>query len=154
MLLSEVIKYPILTEKTYGLMEKGIYTFAVSPKTHKIEIKKAVEFIFNVKVEKVSIINIDKKPKRVGRFNGFTNSVKKAYVYLAQGNSINLFPQDPSVEQELKTKEVEAESAKTKKASDAEKRAAEKIAAKNIKSTKANTSASTPKIRVRKVADK
>ena len=61
--VNEVIKYPILSEKTYAQMANGIYAFAVDIRTNKVEVKKSIEFIFEVKVKKVNIINIDKKPK-------------------------------------------------------------------------------------------
>lgn len=126
--ISEVIKFPILTEKTYDQMSKGIYTFAVDPRTNRAQVKKTVEFIFEVKVDKVNIINVDKKPKKLGRYEGFTNKVKKAIITLKEGQ-INLYPDEAeSVETESQKKTTSKTS--NKKISEAEKRAADKIAAK------------------------
>ena len=122
--LNEVIKHPILSEKTYQQMASGVYTFAVDFKTNKAEVKKVVEHIFDVKVEKVNIQTVQKKPKRIGRFNGFTNRYKKAIVTLVEGHVINIFPEE-AVEEVKPTKEE-----KPKEMSEAEKKAAEKIAAK------------------------
>ena len=123
--VNEVIKHPILTEKTYAQMAEGVYTFSVDVRTNRAEVKKAVEFIFGVKVEKVNIISVPKKATKLGRSQGFTNRIKKAIVYLADG-AINIFPDDvasaPVVE------EVKEE---TKEMSAAEKRAAEKLAKAN-----------------------
>ncbi|QJR43967.1 50S ribosomal protein L23 [Mycoplasma miroungirhinis] len=125
--INEVIKYPILTEKTYQQMHgQNVYSFAVDRKTNKVEIRKAVEFIFNVKVEKVNIIKVSKKPKRIGRFQGFTKAYKKALVYLADGNSISFFPNE---EENKKDKELVSSNNKetVKELSEAEKKAAAKI---------------------------
>ncbi|KAF2956009.1 50S ribosomal protein L23 [Marinitoga sp. 38H-ov] len=81
----DVILRPILTEKTYILMGENKYTFEVAKDATKPEIKKAVEDIFNVKVEKVFVMNVKPKPKRLGRFEGKTRSWKKAIVKLAEG---------------------------------------------------------------------
>lgn len=128
--LNDVIKYPILSEKTYAQMQNGVYTFAVDPRTNRAEVKKVVEFIFDVKVEKVNIINVDKKPKKLGRFAGFTNKVKKAIVTLADGNVINIFPEEAPVAEVKEEATTKAHKHAEVEMSDAEKRAAEKIAAK------------------------
>ncbi|MCP4354178.1 MAG: 50S ribosomal protein L23 [Proteobacteria bacterium] len=123
--VNEVIKYPILSEKSYQQMATGVYTFAVDFRTNKAEVKKVVEHIFDVKVAKVNIATVQKKPKKVGRFDGFTNRYKKAVVTLSEG-VINIFPE----EVEEKPKEKVTKKEKKKEISEAEKRAAEKIAAK------------------------
>ncbi len=124
--VNQVIKYPILSEKTYAQMQVGVYTFAVDTRTNKTEIKKAIEFIFDVKVSKVNVMNYDKQPKRVGKFQGYTNAIKKAIVYLAEGQ-INIFPDEAQVSAE----EVKAEATVSQEGpSEAELKAAEKIAAK------------------------
>ena len=56
--LTHIIKYPILTEKTYQQMQANVYTFAVDRKATKFEIKRAVEFIFEVKVESINTFNV------------------------------------------------------------------------------------------------
>ena len=85
-----VIKAPIITEKSASLAEKNIITFSVDINANKTQIKQAVEKIFNVKVEKVNTVNVKPKKKRVGRYIGKTNRVKKAIVKLKEGSSIEL----------------------------------------------------------------
>lgn len=127
--INEIIKYPILTEKSYVQMQENIYTFAVDKRASKIEIKKAVEFIFNVKVESVNTFNVPKKAKRVGKYSGFTKAYKKAIVYLKEG-SIQIFPEE-GIATDSEIKEIETKKTKDvekiKAASDVEKKAAEKI---------------------------
>lgn len=87
----DVIKAPIITEKTANLTQNfNTVTFSVDPKANKTQIKQAVEKIFNVKVESVNTVNVKPRKKRVGRYVGKTNKVKKAIVKLAEGSSIEL----------------------------------------------------------------
>ena len=87
----DVIKAPIITEKSATQAQDGrTYTFSVDVKANKIQIKQAVEAIFNVKVESVNTINVKPKKKRVGRYVGKTSKVKKAIVKLKEGSSIEL----------------------------------------------------------------
>lgn len=87
----DVIKAPIITEKSATLSENGnVITFSVDPKANKTQIKQAVEKIFNVKVESVNTINVKPKTRRVGRYAGLTNRKKKAIVKLKEGSSIEL----------------------------------------------------------------
>ena len=87
----DVIKAPIITEKSATLSENGnVITLSVDPKANKTQIKQAVEKIFNVKVEKVNTVNVKPKTKRVGRYTGLTNRKKKAIVTLKEGSSIEL----------------------------------------------------------------
>ena len=86
----DVIKAPIITEKSAGLAQNNVITFSVALDANKTQIKQAVENIFNVKVEKVNTINVKPKKKRVGRYVGKTNRVKKAVVKLCEGSSIEL----------------------------------------------------------------
>ena len=87
----DVIKAPIITEKSATLSENGdVVTFSVDPKANKTQIKQAVEKIFDVKVEKVNTINVRPRKKRVGRYTGLTNRKKKAIVKLKEGSSIEL----------------------------------------------------------------
>lgn len=88
----EVIIAPIITEKSYRLAnEENKYTFRVHPDANKIEIKNAVEKLFNVKVVKVNTINVKPKRKRLGKFEGRTSSWKKAIVTLKEGDRIEFF---------------------------------------------------------------
>ena len=87
----DIIKAPIITEKTANLNEtNNTITFSVDVKANKTQIKQAVEAIFNVKVESVNTINVHPRKKRVGRYSGYTNRVKKAIVKLKEGSSIEL----------------------------------------------------------------
>ncbi|MCD6551056.1 50S ribosomal protein L23 [Thermotoga sp.] len=86
--LNDVLVRPIITEKALGLREQRKYVFEVNPLANKNQIKEAVEKIFNVKVEKVNVINIKPKPKRRGIFEGRTRSWKKAIVTLKEGYTI------------------------------------------------------------------
>lgn len=87
----DIIKGPIITEKTSSLTQNdNCVTFSVDIKANKVQIKQAVEKIFNVKVESVNTINVRPKKKRVGRYVGKTNKVKKAIVKLKEGSSIEL----------------------------------------------------------------
>ena len=79
----DIIIRPIVTEQSMADMAENKYTFVVSKKANKTEIKKAVETIFGVNVEKVNTINYDGKVKRMGRSVGRTASFKKAVVKLA-----------------------------------------------------------------------
>jgi large subunit ribosomal protein L23 len=85
--LYNVIKTPCLTEKGNHLQEtQGKVIFKVNPKANKIEIKKAVESLFNVSVSKVATSNMNGKQKRVGaRSTGKTSDWKKAYITLKEG---------------------------------------------------------------------
>ncbi len=78
----DIIRKPIITEKSMMEMENGKYTFAVDKNSNKIEIKKAVEEIFGVKVEKITTMNMRGKLKRQGVHQGRRPSWKKAIVKL------------------------------------------------------------------------
>ena len=91
----EVIIAPIITEKSNDGLNEGKYTFEVNKKATKIDIKNAVEKLFEVKVIKVNTMNVSGKQKRMGRYVGKTSDWKKAIVtidinpeqktYLAKG---------------------------------------------------------------------
>ena len=86
----EIIKAPVITEKSMADKENGKYTFKVDPRANKIEIKNAIEKIFNVKVTSIRTLNVKPKKRRVGRYTGLTNRTKKAIVTLAVGQTIDL----------------------------------------------------------------
>ena len=87
----DIIKRPIITEKSMSLKEQfNKYTFAVDPKANKIEIKNAVEAIFNVKVTKVNTIRINGKEKMFRGHIGQRSDYKKAVVTLAKGQNIDV----------------------------------------------------------------
>ena len=90
----QVVHCALVTEKGTRLREKSnVYLFAVAPDANKIEIGKAIEEIFSVKVRTVRTLNYDGKPKRVGRYAGHRSAWKKAVVTLAEGQTIELFEQ-------------------------------------------------------------
>lgn len=88
----DIVKKPVITEKTEILRrDYNKYTFEVSPKANKVEIGKAIETIFNVKVESVATINVKSITKRHGMKLYKTQAKKKAIVKLAAGNTITYF---------------------------------------------------------------
>ncbi|CAM3234790.1 50S ribosomal protein L23 [Sporolactobacillus spathodeae] len=78
----DVIKRPVLTERTTDQMADKKYTFEVDRRSNKSEIKRAVEEIFDVKVVKINTVSVKSKPKRYGRYSGHTSEWKKAIVTL------------------------------------------------------------------------
>lgn len=89
----DVIIEPIVSEKSYSLLERNVYTFRVHPKASKPEIHDAVQRIFDVKVTKVNTLNRKGKRKRNRRSftYGKRADTKRAMVTLAEGDSIDLF---------------------------------------------------------------
>ncbi|MEI6845433.1 MAG: 50S ribosomal protein L23 [Candidatus Firestonebacteria bacterium] len=87
--LTQVIKRPLITEKGADLKEKhSVYIFAVDVNANKIEIKKAVEKLFNVTVERVNTVIVAGKQRRLGLRKGLKPDWKKAYVTLKKGTKI------------------------------------------------------------------
>lgn len=86
----EIIKAPVITEKSGNIAQAGQYVFSVDYRANKTEIKQAIEKIFKVKVEEIRTINVKPKKRRVGRYTGLTNRTKKAIVRLAEGQTIEL----------------------------------------------------------------
>lgn len=86
-----IIIRPVITEQSYDHIEEGVYTFEVAKDANKIEIAKAVEELFNVKVVRVNTMIVKPKPKRVRYQVGQTKAWKKAMVKLAEGETIELF---------------------------------------------------------------
>ncbi|MEO0098901.1 MAG: 50S ribosomal protein L23 [candidate division WOR-3 bacterium] len=84
----EIIIQPLSTEKSSRLKELRQYTFKVLRDANKVDIKRAVEEIFGVKVEKVRVINMRGKPRRMGIYAGRTSNWKKAIVTLKEGERI------------------------------------------------------------------
>ena len=88
--LFNVLMAPIVSEKSTMLADKHEQVaFRVRPDATKQEVKAAVEMLFKVEVEKVSILNTKGKEKRFGRFEGRRGNVRKAYVSLKPGQEIN-----------------------------------------------------------------
>ena len=87
----QIVKYPIITDKATRLLENNQYSFVVDRYSDKIEIKEAIENLFDVKVIKINTCNLPRKKKRVGRYIGWKSQYKKAIVTLSEGDVINLF---------------------------------------------------------------
>lgn len=80
----DVIKRPVITEKSMDLLNDRKYTFEVDPRANKTQVKQAVEEVFGVKVAEVNIMNYKGKFKRMGRYTGYTNKRRKAVVTLTE----------------------------------------------------------------------
>ena len=87
---TDIIIAPVITEKAAIQTEANVYTFKVAADANKIEIKKAIEEAFGVKVVKINTLNTKAKDKRVGRYTGKTKTYKKAFITLADGDKIEL----------------------------------------------------------------
>ena len=83
-----IVHEPVITEKATIMREANKYAFRVDPKANKIEIRQAIESIFDVKVESVRTVKVPSKPKRQGLYQGRRAGWKKAYVTLQAGDSI------------------------------------------------------------------
>jgi large subunit ribosomal protein L23 len=90
--IHEVIVRPVVTEKSTELLDRfGFYTFVVNRDSNKLEIAKAVETLFNVKVRNVRTMQYRGKERRVGKHIGRRAAWKKAVVTLREGDSIEIF---------------------------------------------------------------
>jgi large subunit ribosomal protein L23 len=87
-----VLIQPLLTEKITGLREKtNTVGFIVHPDANRVQIKQAVESLLKVKVQKVNVLNIRGKVKRLGRFSGRRSDWKKAFVTLKKGEKLEMY---------------------------------------------------------------
>ena len=87
----QIIIRPLVTEKNTNLMSLNKYSFEVDRNANKLQIKQAIETIFNVGVTKVHTMNVRGKMRRRGREFGYTRDWKKAIVTLAEGDRIEIF---------------------------------------------------------------
>ena len=87
----QVLIAPVVSEKSYSLIEDNKYSFRVHEKAHKTQIRQAVEELFDVKVEGVNIVKVQAKPKRRGTSKGTRPGWKKAIVQLRAGDRIEIF---------------------------------------------------------------
>lgn len=87
----DVIIEPVVSEKSYSLLDDGRYTFIVHPTANKTEIKQAVEAIWGVRVRKVNTLNRPGKRVRFGLVRGRRKHTKRAVVTLAEGDEIDIF---------------------------------------------------------------
>jgi large subunit ribosomal protein L23 len=88
---TQIIKYPIITDKATRLLENNQYSFVVERYSDKLTIKAAIESLFNVKVINVNTCRLPRKKKRVGKYIGWKPQYKKAIVTLSEGDVIKLF---------------------------------------------------------------
>ncbi|MCP9472367.1 MAG: 50S ribosomal protein L23 [Nitrospira sp.] len=90
--MHEVLVQPLLTEKITALREQtNTVGFIVHPDANRVQIKQAVETLLKVKVEKVNVLNVQGKIKRLGRFSGRRSDWKKAFVTLKKGEKLELY---------------------------------------------------------------
>lgn len=89
----DILIRPIVSEKSYSLMDEGKYTFEVDPRANKTEIKIAIEQVFGVKVESVNTINRKGKTRRTRYGLGKRKDVKRAIVTLGKGQALDIFGQ-------------------------------------------------------------
>ena len=87
----DIIVRPLITEKSTQLIELNKYTFEVKQGSNKVEVAKAVEEIWGVKVVAVNMINTQRKARRVGKYEGLRPAVQKAVVTLAEGDKLDVF---------------------------------------------------------------
>ncbi len=87
----QILKRPVITEKSTDLQDQGRYAFEVAPSATKHDIKRAVELAFQVKVVKVNTMNVHGKRKRLGPRTTKPRGWKKALVTLAAGETITIF---------------------------------------------------------------
>ncbi len=87
----DILHAPVVSEKTYALMDLGKYTFLVDPRASKTEIKQAVESVFKVKVTSVNTMNRPGKARRTRLGIGRRKDAKRAIVTLRDGDTIDIF---------------------------------------------------------------
>ncbi len=87
----DVLLRPVVSEKSYGLLDEGKYTFVVAPDANKTQIKQAVEEVFRVKVTGVNTLNRQGKRRRTRFGWGKRADTKRAIVTLAEGDRIDIF---------------------------------------------------------------
>lgn len=87
----QIIIEPLLTEKTNRMREGHTYAFRVDPRANKLEVKQAIESLFDVHPTACRIVNVKRKPKRLRYRKGFTSGWKKALVTLPANESIGIF---------------------------------------------------------------
>jgi large subunit ribosomal protein L23 len=87
----DILLRPVVSEKSYGLLDEGKYTFVVAPDANKTQIKQAVEEVFRVKVTGVNTLNRQGKRRRTRFGWGKRSDTKRAIVTLAEGDRIDIF---------------------------------------------------------------
>jgi large subunit ribosomal protein L23 len=88
---NEVLLAPVVSEKSYNLIEERKYAFKIHPDAHRTQVRQAVEELFGVHVEGVNVLKVQSKPKRRGMTKGIKPGWKKAIVQLREGETIEIF---------------------------------------------------------------
>ena len=88
---NEVLLAPVVSEKSYSLIDDRKYSFRVHPNAHKTQIRQAVEELFNVHVTNVNVVKVPSKPKQRRQIKGRKPGWKKAIVQVRQGEAIEIF---------------------------------------------------------------
>jgi large subunit ribosomal protein L23 len=88
---NEILLSPVVSEKSYSLINDRKYSFRVHKDAHKTQIRQAVEQLFNVHVERVNVVKVQSKPKRRGMIRGTRPGWKKAIVQIREGETIEIF---------------------------------------------------------------
>jgi large subunit ribosomal protein L23 len=88
---NEVLLAPVVSEKSYNLIDERKYAFKIHPDAHRTQVRQAVEELFDVHVEKVNILKVQAKPKRRGLIKGVRPGWKKAIVQVREGETIPIF---------------------------------------------------------------
>ena len=87
----QILLSPVVSEKSYSGIAEGRYTFKVHPDAHRMQVRQAVEDLFDVHVQRVNIVKVLPKPKRRGLFKGTRPGWKKAIVQVREGETIEIF---------------------------------------------------------------
>jgi large subunit ribosomal protein L23 len=88
---NEVLLAPVVSEKSYNLIDERKYAFKIHPDAHRTQVRQAVEQLFHVHVERVNILKVQPKPKRRGLIKGTRPGWKKAIVQVREGETIPIF---------------------------------------------------------------
>jgi large subunit ribosomal protein L23 len=88
---NEVLLAPVVSEKSYNLIDERKYAFKIHPDAHRTQVRQAVEQLFDVHVERVNILKVQPKPKRRGLIKGTRPGWKKAIVQVREGETIPIF---------------------------------------------------------------
>jgi large subunit ribosomal protein L23 len=88
---NEVLLAPVVSEKSYNLIDQRKYAFKIHPDAHRTQVRQAVERQFDVHVERVNILKVQAKPKRRGLIKGTRPGWKKAIVQVREGETIPIF---------------------------------------------------------------
>jgi len=88
---NEILLAPVVSEKSYNLIDQRKYAFKIHPDAHRTQVRQAVEQQFDVHVERVNILKVQAKPKRRGLIKGTRPGWKKAIVQIREGETIPIF---------------------------------------------------------------